>query len=203
MDEEPAWPRERDKAVGKELKAICLKCLEKDPDRRIPSAGELAIELKKYLNYERCKYALPGPGTRLIKWVRRQPWRAAAAGLAFLALLVGVSAWALYSRQSRATAEGLVHDIYKVPLAELPKKIDQMASYRGWVLQTLRERLEGESPDTEARTRVLLALVPFDRSRAGELADRLLRCGPDEHRVVREAHPQPMVGHRPDAASGR
>ena len=42
IDEEPAWPRERDRPVGVELKAICLKCLEKNPANRFGSAGELA-----------------------------------------------------------------------------------------------------------------------------------------------------------------
>ena len=52
IDDEPIWPRERNKPVGPELKAICLKCLEKNPANRFASAGELALVLKKYLNYE-------------------------------------------------------------------------------------------------------------------------------------------------------
>jgi eukaryotic-like serine/threonine-protein kinase len=187
IDEEPAWPRECDKAVGKELKAICLKCLEKDSERRIPSAGELAIELKKYLSYERGKYTLPGPGTRLVNWVRRQPWRAAAASLAFLAVLIGMATWVLNSRQSEAMADVLIRDVHRVPLADLPKKIEQMSGYRGWVAPKLRNLLPGEPRNTEARTRVLVALLPFEPESANELAERLMRCDPDEHRVIREA----------------
>ena len=75
IDEEPAWPRERDKPVGAELKAICLKCLDKTPCKRFGSAGELAVNLKKYLNYESTGVTLPRPWTRLARWVRRQPRR--------------------------------------------------------------------------------------------------------------------------------
>jgi hypothetical protein len=187
IDEEPVWPRECDKAVGRELKAICLKCLEKDPKHRIPSAGELAAELKKYLSYERCKYTLPGPGIRFAKWVRRQPWRAASAGLAFVAMMIAGLAWGRHERQSEATAEVLIRDLHRVRLTDLPRTLEQMAGYRGWVVPRLRELLSGERPDTEARTRVLLALLPFEPDRARELAERLLACGPEEHRAIREA----------------
>jgi serine/threonine-protein kinase len=71
IEEDPAWPRERDTPVGRELKAICLKCLEKDPGRRFHSAGELACALNKYMNFENTGVTLPGPWTRLAKWVRR------------------------------------------------------------------------------------------------------------------------------------
>jgi eukaryotic-like serine/threonine-protein kinase len=184
IDDEPVWPRERNKPVGPELKAICLKCLEKDPSQRIASAGELADELGKYLRYERCKYTLPGPWTRLIKWARRQPWRAVAAGLAIVAVLVAASAWAMTASRDRATSEVLLNDLQTIPMAELPRKIQQMAGYRGWVNPRLHAML---SNDPEPRTRILLALLPSEPRRATELADRLLTCGPEEHRVIREA----------------
>ncbi len=52
LDDDPDWPRERDRAVGRELKAVCLKCLEKDPARRFPTAGALADALHRYLRDE-------------------------------------------------------------------------------------------------------------------------------------------------------
>ena len=61
LEEEPDWPRERDRPVGRELKAICLKCLEKDPARRFRSAGELAEVLRRYLDDEPTGVVLPGP----------------------------------------------------------------------------------------------------------------------------------------------
>jgi eukaryotic-like serine/threonine-protein kinase len=185
IDDEPAWPRARNKPVGPELKAICLKCLEKDPDRRIASAGELADELGKYLRFERCKYTLPGPWTRLTKWARRQPWRAVAAGLAVVAVLVVATAWTWTARRDRATADALIHDLQTIPIDALPRKIKQMAGYRGWINPRLHAML---ARDPESRTRVLLALLPIEPQWANELTDRLLSCGdPDEHKVIREA----------------
>ena len=99
IDDEPVWPRERDKAVGAELKAICLKCLEKNPDKRFRSAGELAAVLKKFLNYEPTGVTLPRPWARLAKWAKRQPWRAAAFSIALVGVIVAAATGGLAWRR--------------------------------------------------------------------------------------------------------
>ncbi len=190
IDEEPVWPRQRDKPVDRELKALCVKCLEKDPSARIPSAGRLADELRRYLNQMPVTYALPGPRARLVKWVKRQPWRAAAAGMALAAALLLLWAermWAWSEQRNVATAVNLVRDVQSVALADLPKKIEQLGHYRGLAVPLLRKSLESSPADSEARTRILLALLRSEPQRAGELATRLLTCGQEEHRVIREA----------------
>ncbi|MHB1556715.1 MAG: serine/threonine-protein kinase [Isosphaeraceae bacterium] len=40
IHDEPRWPYHRDRAVPRELKAICFKCIEKDPSQRIESAAD-------------------------------------------------------------------------------------------------------------------------------------------------------------------
>jgi eukaryotic-like serine/threonine-protein kinase len=189
IDEEPVWPRERDKPAGAELKAICLKCLEKNPANRFGSAGELATVLKKYLDYVPTGVTLPRPWTRLAKWVRRQPWRAAAAGIALVAVIVTTAAGALAWNDGhhRAAAEAMVREIPTVSYLQLPKKIEQMTAYRAWINPRLRQVLQGSSGDPELRIRLLLALLPSEPEHVGELADRLLKCGHEEHRVIREA----------------
>jgi eukaryotic-like serine/threonine-protein kinase len=189
IDEEPTWPRERDKPVGVELKAICLKCLEKTPGNRFGSAGELAMILKKYLDYEPTGVTLPRLWARVGKWARRQPWRAAAAGIALVAVIVTTAAGALAWRggHHRAAAEAMVREIQTVSFLQLPEKIEHMANYRAWINPRLRQRLLTDSGDSDLRVRDLLALLPAEPEHAGELADRLLKCGHDEHRIIREA----------------
>jgi formylglycine-generating enzyme required for sulfatase activity len=189
IDEEPVWPRERDKAVGAELKAICLKCLEKNPANRFSSADELGVILQKYLDYEPTGVTLPKPWARLAKWVRRQPWRAAAAGTAAIAIVVtalaGALAWT--DGRNRATAEALIADIAIVPFSQLPQKIERMADYRTLINPRLHQRLQNSPADPDLQVRVLLALLPCEPEHARPLAERILKCGIEEHRVIREA----------------
>ena len=199
LDEEPVWPREADRRVTRDLKAICLKCLEKEPRRRIKSAGALAVALKHYLDHEPTGVTLDGPWALLTKWCKRQPWRAAAAALALFCALVLSLGWALTERRNRAMAEVFLRDVQTAPLGDVPRKIEEMAAYRGWVNPRLQELLRGGFGGPTLRTRLLLALLPSEPGRANDLAERLLApdCEPEEHGVIREA----LRDHRPTTAS--
>jgi serine/threonine protein kinase/Tfp pilus assembly protein PilF len=75
--EEPAAPRRLDKAIPAELETIALKCLAKNPNERYTTAGELAADLRRFVEDKPIKARPPGPRERAIRWVRRH--RALAA----------------------------------------------------------------------------------------------------------------------------
>jgi WD40 repeat protein/tRNA A-37 threonylcarbamoyl transferase component Bud32 len=72
-----------------DLNTICLKCLHKEPHRRYATAGELADELKRYLEGKPVRARPVGTAERVWRWSRRNPaWAAMLATVATLLLVV-------------------------------------------------------------------------------------------------------------------
>src|SRR5436309_10000916 len=94
LDTEPRQPRLLNPKVDRDLATICLKCLEKDPQRRYASALALAEDLERWLKHEPIRARRTGLFTRGRKWVRRNPTTAVLlASLVALAAAVGSMIW--------------------------------------------------------------------------------------------------------------
>jgi WD40 repeat protein len=84
---EPPTLRTLSKTIPHDLETICLKCLEKEPDRRYKSAKELATDLAVWLEGKPISARRATPAERAMLWVRRKPADAAAWTLGVLLLL--------------------------------------------------------------------------------------------------------------------
>jgi serine/threonine protein kinase/TolB-like protein/Tfp pilus assembly protein PilF len=94
LDTEPRQPRLLNPKIDRDLATICLKCLEKDPQRRYFSALALAEDLERWLKYEPIRARRTGIFTRGRKWLRRNPTSAVmVASLVALAAVVGAMIW--------------------------------------------------------------------------------------------------------------
>src|SRR6266480_4318824 len=94
LDTEPRQPRQLNPKIDRDLSTICLKCLEKDPKRRYPSALALAEDLERWLKHEPIQARRTGLFVRGRKWVQRNPTSALlAASLIALAAAAGWIIW--------------------------------------------------------------------------------------------------------------
>ena len=94
LETEPRLPRLWNAKIDRDLSTICLKCLEKDPQRRYSSALALAEDLERWLKHEPIQARRTGVLARGKKWLQRNP---TAAGIVVLSLAliaaVGVIVW--------------------------------------------------------------------------------------------------------------
>jgi serine/threonine-protein kinase len=80
LEGEPPRPSRLRPGLPKAIEWICLKCLEKDPAGRYPSAGALADDLGRFLRREPVEARRLGPWNRLRRWARREPALASRLG---------------------------------------------------------------------------------------------------------------------------
>ncbi|HAB19446.1 MAG TPA: serine/threonine-protein kinase [Verrucomicrobiota bacterium] len=105
---EPIPPSRRCREIGRDLEAICLRCLEKSPAQRYAGAESLAEDLERYLRGEPVIARPVRTGERCVRWARRNPRFAALgtlAGLLILAAVVGISQQWRRAERARAMAE--------------------------------------------------------------------------------------------------
>lgn len=89
IETDPELPRSLNPHAPRELEAICLRCIEKAPERRYQSAEELAEDLERYLRGEPVQARSSGAVHRFRRWIRRDPALASrGAALLFTSLVL-------------------------------------------------------------------------------------------------------------------
>jgi len=94
LDCEPEPPHKFNPRTNYDLETICLKCLEKDPQRRYGSAEALADDVDRWLSGEPIVARPSTLRERALKWIKRRPAAAALIGVSIAAaaalLIVGL-----------------------------------------------------------------------------------------------------------------
>jgi serine/threonine protein kinase/lipoprotein NlpI len=112
IGKEPKPPRSLNRRVPADLETICLKMMEKDPDKRYQTAGDVAEDLRRYVNRFAISARRVGVAGRVVRWTKRN--KAIAASLCFvvlLGLLASVFAYRSHRSEQRAMEEKRDHAV--------------------------------------------------------------------------------------------
>ncbi len=87
LEKEPEAPSKINPRADRDLEAICLKCLQKDPQKRYPTAAALADDLDHWLTGDPLSVRPPGTAQQFLRWLRQNV--RAAAWVLFIGVLCG------------------------------------------------------------------------------------------------------------------
>lgn len=90
VENEPVSPRLLNASVPRDLETICLKCLEKERQRRYATARELAEDLGRFLRDEPIRARAVSALEKVWRWRRRNPALAATGAAGFILLMAVV-----------------------------------------------------------------------------------------------------------------
>ncbi len=120
LSREPQPIRELNPSVHRDIETICLKALEKEPSRRYATAGEMAEDIRRYMDGEPIVAHPASLTDRAWKRIRRNPPVSALAAVALLAgALAGWAAWQGHKRDLEA--EGARRAMVEARLRELSR----------------------------------------------------------------------------------
>jgi serine/threonine-protein kinase len=102
---EPPAPSSLNRRVPRDLETVCLKCLRKQPERRYPSAQELAEDLGRFVRGQPVLARPVGVVESVRKWVYRRPGTVGMLACAVLLIAAGtVGTWMLHQERAAAQA---------------------------------------------------------------------------------------------------
>jgi WD40 repeat protein len=180
-EREPASVRSHCPLVDRDLETICLKCLEKDPNKRYSSAAALADDLDRWRNREPILARRASTFERVVKWCRRHP---AGAGMVALGAVAAA-----------AVIWGLVALSYNAELAEGKRKVEA-ANGQLQIEKDEADRLRGIAVEQRGFAEDQRKIADVQRKRATEqesLARRFLYV--TQMNQAQRAYEEKKFGH--------
>jgi serine/threonine protein kinase len=160
LHDEPTPLRAVDRGVPAELETIVLKAVAKAPEDRYATAGEMAADLRRFLDERPILARRPTLADRGRKWLRRHPavvW--SAVGVLFLGVVgLGVTA-ALVAREQANTKSALAAERERAREAEERFKLAKRSADE--MIRIADEGLADRPGDQTLRRQLLAAALAF------------------------------------------
>jgi WD40 repeat protein/serine/threonine protein kinase len=163
VEQEPKRPSTINLQADLDLETICLKCLDKEPQRRYPSAQALGEDLARWVRHEPIQARPISTAERLLKWSRRNPKVMLLLLLLIIVFLAGVGG--ILTANVRLATANRAKDRANVQLAKHLRdlqwqKIDDLIATgkRANALAYLSSFLRQDPNDRIAATRVVSTL---------------------------------------------
>jgi eukaryotic-like serine/threonine-protein kinase len=99
--QEPVPPSRLQPKLPHDLSTICLKALAREPARRYATAGEMADDLRRFLDGKPIQARPVSTAEKLWRWCRRNPLVAALTGVVALVLLAGTTVSLFFAIQAQ------------------------------------------------------------------------------------------------------
>jgi tetratricopeptide (TPR) repeat protein len=132
-----------------DLDWITLKAMEKDPNRRYPTAHALAEDIRRHLNNEPVSAGSPTIIYRLSKFIRRNRTQVIAVACVVVVVLLGLLSFKLY-KQNIAGKQKLAEEKQNLVFQKAETILSSAEAYYG----------EGQYEQALEQTTLLLELVP-------------------------------------------
>jgi len=180
IESPPDSLRVAEPSVPRDLEVICLKCLEKEPRRRYPSAAALADDLTAFLEGRPIVARRVGGLERAWMWGRRNPIRAAAMTgavlLTFAAIWGGLAIWAERVRSDAEFKQQLSEAELRRRTTDLAREAAEHEVGTQQFAAKLRgigEKLSRREPGYTAEVIDAIREVTQDRERTADAIDEL------------------------------
>lgn len=160
-DEKPRSLGTVDASLRGDIDKIVAKALDKDPDRRYPSAAAFAQDIRRYLSDHPVSARPPSTWYSLAKFARRHRVFVGILAVMFVVLFTGLAAvttaWVTARRQrDRAEAvEGFLTEVLAATRTGSPGRAVTVEGVLDRAAEQLRARFRGE-PWVEARLRTTI-----------------------------------------------
>ncbi|HWB10382.1 MAG TPA: protein kinase [Pirellulales bacterium] len=176
--DDPPKPRSLDRQIPADLETICLKCLEKEPQRRYQTAAEVSDELERWRSGQPIRARPVGRPERIWRWCKRKPalagLSAAVAGLVAVLLVGGAVSYRQIVDQN-AEITGKNNDLTaKQNLLAAEQKVSRANLHRSLIEQANALLATKDASRRWRAAEALLKAAEIDRT--PEVRDQYLRC---------------------------